>query len=278
MTLRNVILCAALAASGIPLAFAQSGRATLEMSADGEIQVAPDGHVLDYRLGSKLVPAIADIVDRHVRSWRFEPIVVDGTAVAAKTSMHLALTAEPVPGKDDYRLRVSSVRFGDLKRSASHLTPPQYPPEAVRAHVGGKVLVAVRVDATGAVVEAQAYQTSLDVRTRNEAEAEHFRRVLEKASIAAASHWSYDISQTINGKPVGTSALVPVSYSLCNLPCTQHPDAEDHWRALMPGPIRPAPWMHEQVADNAAMSLRDDQALPVDSRFRLKDDVVGKLL
>jgi hypothetical protein len=204
---------------------------------------------------------------------------VDGKPVAAKTSLHVTLKAEPVPGKDDYRLRFSSVRFGDLRRSANHMTPPRYPPEAVRAHVGGKVLVAVKVDANGEVVEAQAYQTSLDVKTSNEVEAEHYRHLLESASVSAAKHWSYDISQTVNGHPVGTSALVPVSFSLCDLPCGRRADASDRWRALMPGPVRPAPWMHEQVADNATLStLNDDQALPVDSRFRLKEDVVGKLL
>jgi hypothetical protein len=274
---RHFLAGALMLACAAPLAQAQQGAAMLELNADGEIQIAPDGQVSDYRLGSKLPPVVADIVDRHVRAWRFEPIVVDGKPVVAKTSMHLFLQAEPVEGKSDYRLRVTSVRFGDMKR-ASHMLPPKYPPEAVSAHVGGKVLVAVRVDDAGNVIDAQAYQTSLDVRARNDMEAERYRRILEKASVAAARHWSYDITQTINGKPAGMSALVPVSFSLCNMPCRQ-PDTGDRWRALMPGPIHPAPWMHEQVAGTAGLStLGDDDAMPLDSRFRLTDDIVGKLL
>ena len=71
------------------LAGAAAPRPTLHMSAEGEVQIAPDGHVSDYRLNSTLAPALAQMIERHVREWRFVPVEVDGKAVVAKTHMLL---------------------------------------------------------------------------------------------------------------------------------------------------------------------------------------------
>lgn len=278
MLLRNSLMFASLMCAGTLPALAQKGPAVLEMNADGEIQIAPDGHVSALQLHSQLAPSVADVIDRHVRGWRFEPVLVNGVAVTAKTVMHLSLHAEPVPGKDEYTLRVSDVRFGDLGH-AVHMKPPKYPPSAVRAHVGGKVMLAIRVDETGKVVEAQAYQTSLDVRANSEQEAEYYRHVLEQASLVAAREWRYEPTAMINGKAIGSTALVPVSYTLCDMPCKGE-NKDDAWRPLLPGPVHPAPWMNKQeVADNQALStLKDGQALSLDSPFHLRDSVIGKTL
>ena len=268
---------ALLALGAVSTAWAGKPAEILEMSADGEIQIAADGRVNDYRLKSQLAPSVAGLVDRSVRGWRFEPVLVDGKPVVAKTTMHLALNAEPVAGTGDYRLRIASIRFGELRHSG-RFTPPKYPGEAVRSHVGGKVIIAIRVDETGNVIDAQPYQTSLDVETRSETEAEHFRQVLEKASLSAARDWHYDVTDILNGKPVGRQALVPVSYSLCDMPCTNRSD-DGRWRALAPGPVHVVPWMHQSLAANEDPGkLRDDESMLLDSPFRLKDDPVGKLL
>jgi hypothetical protein len=249
----------------------------LEISADGEVQIATDGSVSDYRLRSKLVPSVADLVDKNVRSWRFEPVIVDGAAVVAKTAMHLGLKAEPLDGKDSYRIRITEIRFGEPQRNAK-MRPPHYPEDAVHAHLGAKVLLAIRLDANGQVLDAQAYQVSLDARTRSEGEAEHWRRIFERASLAVAKDWRYDMSETVNGKPIGTNAIVPVVFTLHELG-TPLPSA-DKWRAFVPGPVHPAPWMNEHpLADNRDLStLREDEAVSLDSHFHLKDDVVGKVL
>src|SRR4051812_34017858 len=78
------------------LAASSTENAMYEMSAVGEVQIAPDGSVSDYRLQSTLSPAIAKLVDGAVRSWHFDPIVVDGKAVVAKTALRLSLKAEPI--------------------------------------------------------------------------------------------------------------------------------------------------------------------------------------
>ena len=60
--------------------------ATYELTVHGELYIGPEGTVTDLKLRSAdLSPEIAAMVDRQVRKWRFEPILVDGRAVNAKT-------------------------------------------------------------------------------------------------------------------------------------------------------------------------------------------------
>ena len=279
MVLRHAFLAAACLTLTSAPALAGESAPTLEMSADGEVQIGVDGHVSDYRLQSKLAPVVANLVDHDVRGWTFEPVIVDGVPVVAKTAMHLDLKAEPTTGKDHYNIRIVNVTFGEPKRRNNDQTPPpHYPEAAVSGHVGAKVLLYVRLDETGRVVDVQPCQTSLDVRTRSEFDAERWRKLFEKASIAAARNWRYDLSETINGKPIGTTAMVPVVYNVKEFG-TRKP-APDEWKAYVPGPVHPAPWLKsEQVADNHDPStLQDGQAMSLESRFRLKDDVIGKAL
>jgi outer membrane biosynthesis protein TonB len=134
-------------------------------------------------------------------------------------------------------MRITEVRFGEPQRNAK-IRPPHYPEDAVHARLGAKVLLAIRLDATGQVLDAQAFQTSLDALARSEGEAERWRRVFERASLAAAKDWRYDMSETVNGKPIGTNAIVPVVFALHELG-TPVPPA-DKWKAYVPGlSIRP---------------------------------------
>jgi hypothetical protein len=276
MILRGAALAATLLASGISLASAEEPAPTLEMSAVGEVQIAADGHVSDYRPQSQLAPMVASLVDRSVRNWRFEPIIVDGSPVVAKTSIRLQLRAEPVAGRDGYTVRVVNIWFGGLTRKGG-MKPAHYPKELVIAHVGAKVVMALRVDETGNVLEAQAYQTSLDRNDISDFDAQRYRHILEQASLEAAKNWHYDPSESIGGKSVGSTVIVPIAYSLCQMPCGR---AEGKWKAYYPGPVHPAPWIHDgQLADHQELSsLEDGQALSLDSRFHLKDNVVGKTL
>ncbi|MBS0566766.1 MAG: hypothetical protein JSS59_05050 [Proteobacteria bacterium] len=274
MPLRNSAVGMVLLAGTTLAANAEQPVATFTMAASGEIQIAADGHVSDYKLRSQLPEQIAALVDRSIRQWMFNPIMIDGQAVPARTAINLSLGAEPVD-KDSYKIRVVAVHFGGPTQSRAHTRPPRYPASAVRAQVGGKVLLAVRLDDTGKVIEALPYQTSLDVRTANEREARDWRKILENASIDAARHWKYDLTETVNGKPMGTSAIVPVVFAI-----STHAPRDGHWKGYIPGPIEPVPWMSQgQLADNqAASDLKDGESLSLDSRFKLKNDIIGKTL
>jgi hypothetical protein len=245
-----------------------------EMDADGELQIGVEGQVTDYRMSSKLTGDLAAIVDRNVRAWRFEPIVVDGHAVVAKTKMRLHLKAEPTENGDNFIVRVTQVVYGEPTR-VGKMTPPHYPKSAVREGLGAKVILSVNIDASGDVVAIEPYQTSLS-KPLNEREADHWRKEFESASIIAAKGWKFDLNQSFNGKPIGSTVLVPVDYTL--VPMGGRLDAR--WKSYVPGPVHTASWVQDsQVASNLDVStLGDGEARPIESRFHLKDDVIGKAL
>jgi len=276
MLLRNAALGFVAATAFAASACAATSTApTLDLEADGEIQIATDGHVSDYQLKTPLGADLSKLIASAVRGWRFEPVVVDGQAVVATTTMHLELHAEPADVADSYRIRVSQVRFGEPKRDG-HMRPPKYPTSAVSARLGARVMLAVRLDENGKIVEAMPYQTSLDARTSSEAEAERWRKQFEQASIVAARSWHWDLTEKVNGKTVGTSAIVPVVFSIIGTGREVRPGK---WKAYVPGPVHDVPWLQDAHADEKQLAaIGDDGALSLDSHFRLKDDVVGKAL
>ncbi len=277
MFLRATVLAATIMLLALSPAFAQKGAATLDMDADGEVQIAPDGHVSDYRLHSKLGPTLAALVDSNVRGWRFEPVVIDGKPVIAKTAVHIKLKAEPRGDTDDYAVQIVNVTFGSPQRSRG-MKPPKYPEAAIRARIGAKVMLSIRLDDTGKVVEVQPYQTSLNRRASSEMEAEQWRHLFEASSVAAARTWHYDLSETVNGKPMGTDAVVPLVFSLHGN--GMHDPVPGEWTAYLPGPQHPATWSassRETVVGDLAL-IPEGQALSMDSRFHLKDNVIGRML
>ena len=249
----------------------------IELTAGGEIQIAPDGHVSDYLLKTHLAPAVAQALDHAVRSWHFEPVVVDGRAVAARTTMTIQLHGEPKSGGDAYSLSVSSVHFGVLTQSKQ--APPEYPYDAIQARLGARVVLYLLIDANGKVMQALAGQTSLDKRARSEREAEVWRKRFEKASIAAALRWQYNPSEFVDGKPMANRyAIAPIEFAVKESPGDRDPEG---WKAYVPGPVHPAPWA-ETVAvgddEQRFAQLSNGETASANSNFRLKDDVIGKTL
>ncbi len=257
------------------LVFAQKGTPTLELEAVGEVQIGADGQVLDYTLKNNLAPAISALVDKNVRKWVFDPVLVDGKPVAAKTSLHLRLKAIPTQ-QDNYSLQITNVIFGEPKMAAKNQAP-KYPPAAVQARLGAKVILWLKLDDAGNVIDVQPYQTSLDGRAATEVEAERWRALFEKFSVAAAKNWHYDLNETLNGRTVGTTVFAPINYTV-ELPGKSH--AAGEWKAFLPGPLHTGPWSTtNQLAITRDLStLQQGETQPLDSHFRLKEDVIGKTL
>lgn len=257
----------------MPLAAAQQRQPALSMQSDDEVQIAKDGSVRDYKPRAVLAAPVAALIDRNIRGWHFEPVVVDGVPVIASTVVHLDLSAEPIKGTSDFKLRIVSVHFGDPGRLGK-IIPPEYPADAVRAALDARVMMYLVLDESGKVVKAEPYQTSLGARARSEHEAEIWRKRFERASIAAAMKWRYNLSEKVNGKTLGTSVLVPIQFSM------SRSNERDHWKAFIPGPVHTGLWAGQlaRPSENSLAGLSAGNALSLDSRFRLKDDVVGKTL
>ena len=131
MLLQRMACALALTIGAVDLASAQKAASpVLELAAKGDIQIAPDGHVTDFHLTADLSPEVGKLVDKTVRGWHFEPVIVDGRAVNAKTTMLIRLSGTPAAG-DSYSLRIKSVHFGTLTRG--NVKPPEYPGDAARA-------------------------------------------------------------------------------------------------------------------------------------------------
>lgn len=270
----RMLMIAALALAWPMTALAVKPAADIEMEVGGKIAVGPDGLVRDYTLTSKLPAAVAELVERNVRSWKFEPILVDGKPVIAETRLRMVLHGTPV-GEDSYTLKVENVWFGEPER-AHDMKPPRYPAEAARAGLGAKVVLVLKLDADGNVVDVLAEQTSLDMRTHSEQVAEKWRRVFEQASVAAARKWKFTPGETVNGEAVGSLVRVPTTFRMGD----SRKDDSGKWQAYVPGPINPIPWVTEDsVASQAGRDrLQDGDTQPLSSRFKLVGDVVGTTL
>lgn len=123
----------------------------------GSLDIEPDGtvsaHVIDD--AAQVPDYVLAHLDRVVATWRFEPIKVDGVAVAARSAMSVRMNA--VRDGDNLLISMAGASFFD--RNASNVsgrsvTPPRYPPDLLRAGVPADVFVAVMVDAEGNVIQA----------------------------------------------------------------------------------------------------------------------------
>lgn len=254
----------------LPVAHAQQGaKPELSMTVTGHIEIGPDGNLHTYRLDEGITPAVEQAVAQNLRSWSFEPITVDGRPVIAKTRMRLNLSAEKIA--EGYQLRVENVWFGEPYRT-SRVTPPRYPVAAARANLGARVLLVLKLDASGNVTDVHVEQTSLSAKAKDERSAERWRAIFEKPSIAAAWSWTFDVTEIIGDAPVDVSSVrVPVEFAMTNW-------SDNRWYGFIPGPRRSAPWVMEQASAQTIDNLSGNDTQPLDSRFRLKMPIIGALL
>lgn len=253
-------------------AAAQAPLPELELGVTGDIEIDRDGSVRDYDVTSELAPALQRVVEKHVRTWAFEPVEVEGRLVIAKTAMRLRLRAVPI--EDDYRLQVEDVSFGEAR--AGSTPPPRYPVDAVRARIGARVLLQVRLDPQGRVVAVHPYQTSLAAAGLTEARARKWRERFEQVSVDAVAAWRYEPSESIDGRSIEQTAMVPIVFEIGDGPRLR--STEGRWKAYTPGPITPAPWVGTDAMATDIDAIAEGETRSLSSRFRLKDDIAGAVL
>jgi len=167
----------------------------MTMRVDGELAIDPQGKVLDYRIDTKLEPAVRAQIDKAIPRWRFVPVSIDGKATAVKSRMRITLAAQQVAA--GYAVSIDNVVFQDDRAStnmqvmgadakpaddisAKFRKPPGYPLGLMRAGVEGAVLVYIRVTPDGKAGDVAAVQSALfNVKGRDKTMAEALR-VLEK--------------------------------------------------------------------------------------------------
>ncbi|OUL16654.1 hypothetical protein B0X78_04020 [bacterium AM6] len=252
----SVFLALALAVSAgaalIDTADAQTARevrrqAEASMTLSGVIDIGREGQVEGFQLDhrEKVDAGVAGFVDKAVQSWRFEPTLVDGKPMPARTTVHLRLIAGNMEG-NSMQVRVVDARFGKLGGSSAPSTDdvtaaktraPVYPPQAASIRGQGTVMLLVKVGRDGKVADVIAEQTNLTVvgpeRTMNQ-----LRDVLAKASVRSAREWTFNPPTTGEDKDRDFwTVRVPVNYFF-----DKQSERYGRWSAYIPGPRQQAPW------------------------------------
>ena len=250
----------------------EATRPTYQITATGDIEIGPDGRVHRYELDKGQPAAIEQALARSIAQWRFEPVLVEGRPVIAATRMRISLSAEP-RASGGYLLRVGGVGFGEPRPAPSGMIPPQYPREAMRAGIGAHVVMVIKLDDHGKAVRVHAEQVSLDRPLRNERLTEKWRKVFAEASADVASRWSFQVNETIDGKLVGATIRVPITYSL-----GEGGTSDNAWQGYLPGPVQPVPWPEEGAIAVERRQLKNGEVQSLSSRVRLTPGVVGSVL
>jgi TonB family protein len=215
----------------------------------GTITVAPDGSVADVALeGRRLLGRSAiEGYENHIRTWKFEPVVENGTPVRAMAHLQLALIAAREKGSDSASYGVRHVWFldppkrgsgGEPTGASSGLQPPVYPMKAMQAGVGAEVLLRVELDADGRVARVDAEQVSLLGKIAGK-RGGGMAAVLAAAAAKAAAGWRID------GYEAGQHVRVPVRFSMNH----------GGWERLHHIGWQPAPWI--VVAASSQQGITD---------------------
>jgi hypothetical protein len=263
------ILALALALGGTglvatPDAAAQTARTVREtaeasMTLTGRIDIGTDGHVTGFQLdhADKLPADLAAFVQRQVQAWQFQPVVVNGAAVAAQTPVTLRLLSQPSPDGAGDNVRVAGASFTrydpeDTSRvTSAEMRSPVYPKNLYAMRAKGDVLLLVKVGRDGTVKDVFAEQVNLRV-VGKENQMRQVRDTFARASVSTARSWTFRPPTTGKLKDAESwNVRIPVRYMMGEHDLARY----GTWEAYIPGPRERAPWRSSQAGAEAAPDL-----------------------
>ncbi|MEN5425013.1 energy transducer TonB [Stenotrophomonas pennii] len=241
---------------------ARAARAQTEgsMVLSGSIDIAPDGSVEGFTLKNedRIEPYIQDFLKQNVARWRFEPVLREGRAVAAKTPVNLRLVARRASGEGmDVVLSSANFRNFDPKASDAvaidRMPPPSFPRELMEMGGAGEVQLLLRVARDGTVDDVIAEQVNAYVAGSARA-MQRMRDVMARSAVTAARKWAF-IAPTTGASvddPFWT-VRVPVRFFYGG-----NGDRYGKWQVYIPGPKHSAPWKVNDVAADDAPDMLPD--------------------
>lgn len=218
------------------------------MLVKGTIEINPDGSVdtLSIDQQDKFPAGLVDFVHKQVQAWKFEPVLVEGKAMRARSPLSVRVVARAV-GEDSYSIAIRNASFdgeppseGEALSSRS-MDPPRYPDLVARSGASGTVYVVVKVGKEGRVADAVVEQVNLrTIGTAREMEA--WRKALADAALKAARKWTFI-------PPVRGELADDASWS-ARVPCDFKMDSRStfvygKWEQYIPGPRQSIPWSEE---------------------------------
>jgi hypothetical protein len=213
---------------------------TIEIGLDGAVEVV---HV---DKPDRLPEGIAVFVQEQIARWRFEPALVDGRPVRARTKMSARLVAKDLhQGRATVSIRGAT--FGNAEAlpeaqrvTARQMAPPSYPVQAGERGAQGTVYLLLRVQPDGSVGDVATEQVNLKF-IASEAQMEQLRTSFARVSVAAAKRW------TFNPPSDGEAARQP--YWIVRVPVDfAFPGTATRygqWEAYVPGPRQSVAWASE---------------------------------
>lgn len=209
----------------------------------------------------KFPEGLVGYVQQQVSGWKFEPVLVDGKPVRARSKMSLLVVATR-PNKDTISIRIRNANFdGDDKGqqegevlSAVQMTPPLYPESVAAAGVSGTVYVVVKIGQDGTVQDAVVEQVNLRAMGKEKVMAA-WRSVLSDSALKAARGWKFK-PPTLGGQASASywSARVPTDFKLIGI---DRADRYGKWQVYLPGPRQSIPWGSNEAAGIAPDSFAD---------------------
>jgi hypothetical protein len=215
-------------------------KGTIETNADGSVNTL----VIDQ--SDKFPAGLVDFVRKQVLAWEFEPVLVDGKAMRARSPVSLRVVARAVGG-GNYSIAIRNASFdGEPTKegetlSSKRMDPPRYPELVARSGASGTVYVVVKTDKQGRVVDAVAEQVNLrTIGTAKEMEA--WRKALADAALNAARKWTF--TPPVHGETADDeswSARVPCDFKMDSRATFVY----GKWEQYIPGPRQSIPWSDE---------------------------------
>jgi hypothetical protein len=234
------------------------------MHAVGTLVAEPDGSVSSVQLDTKVESQLRAAVEHAVAGLHFKPVRVGGVAQRIRAGFDVSLAARAMPDGKKFAVAIDGIDFKTAKGAPvvrtddegydlvadGRMTPPVYPRDAERVGAMGRVLLALRFDATGkvqdvAVIGSMLYDTHLTTNTARRSIAE-----LERAAVAVAHKWR---AKVIPGKTApgeeGYTATTAVIYTLSR---TFDLEKDGQWLAVQRLPSHPIPWKKQdgEVVDS----------------------------
>lgn len=266
MTLHRTLLVAALlVAPSLQAATVPStpelDEAVYATRVDSRIEIGPDGTVVRYEPVTELKEPLATRVRAMAEGLRFEPVLVDGKPVVARTRMRLHLAAVP---QEDGNLRVgiehvgfpdddgsTTMRAGTEENPYIHgvakRLPISYPDEALRMALSGRVMVALRLAPDGSVIDAVPRESALyGVKGRDRSLARALA-IFERAATQAIRRWRFDVRVPEGAYPTPEqlTGAINVEYLI-----DDHPKARPGlWLYESRSRERTLPWLDPMLAE-----------------------------
>ncbi|MCE7032123.1 energy transducer TonB [Lysobacter sp. GX 14042] len=232
----------------------------------GTVDIEPDGSVSGYALDQpeQIPEYVRAALAGRVPAWRFEPVLVEGEPVRARSPMSVRMLAKPV-GEEGLAISVSGASFGESgdhpAPARKRFAPPRYPTGPLYDGVQGDVYLLLKVNLQGAVDDVAVEQVNLRTLVP-EGRMEAMRREFAKASTRAARAWRWTRTDAENAPEEGYWTFrMPVAFSIGRPGDDMEPEY-GQWQPYLPGPRHRPGWVPESDASAPdALLAGEPQAL-----------------